>query len=135
MTSPHNHLLKRNRLRYGIVVILVVALGLFSRSALLRTLLPLETGDLLYAIMCYVGIAFLFNQKAPHCIAALALSFCVFIELTQLIEISWFVAIRQTKIGALIFGNGFLWVDLIAYTLGVLIAYCFEILFLKRFKT
>lgn len=49
----------------------------------------------------------------------LALAICYGVELSQLIQVSWLVAIRRTTIGHLILGQGFLWSDLVAYTIGV----------------
>lgn len=80
----------------------------------------MATGDALYASMCYSGFAFLFPKKTTAFIALLALGFCFSIELSQMIQLEWLQTIRSTRLGALIFGHGFLWTDLIAYSIGVL---------------
>jgi len=48
-----------------------------------------------------------------------ALLFCYFIEVSQLYHSIWIDIIRDTRIGGLILGRGFLWSDLISYSIGV----------------
>jgi hypothetical protein len=102
-------------------VVVVMVTGLLSRSAPFVELLPAEVGDALYASMVYFGLRFL----APHWhflkSAALALSFCFAIECSQLFSTHFLDQIRQTLPGRLILGQGFLWEDLLAYTMGVAI--------------
>ncbi len=44
----------------------------------------------------------------------------VTVELSQLYHAPWIDSIRQTTLGGLILGFGFLWSDLACYALGVL---------------
>ena len=45
------------------------------------------------------------------------LSFAV--EFSQLYQAGWINAVRETHLGALVLGRGFLWSDLACYTAGV----------------
>ncbi len=55
--------------------------------------------------------------------------FCFAVEFSQLYQAEWIIMIRQTKIGGLILGYGFLWSDLLCYAAGVSAGIIIEILF------
>ena len=114
---------KRSRIVYALLIIVVIAMGLASRAKASQPFLPTfiseYAGDTLYAVMIFFGLAFLRPQTATLRLAALALSVCVLIELSQLYHAPWLDAIRHTRIGGLILGFGFLWSDLLCYVVGV----------------
>jgi len=60
-------------------------------------------------------------------VAALAMAFSVLIEVSQLYHAPWIDSIRQTTMGGLILGFGFLWSDLACYALGVGLGVLIEI--------
>ena len=64
--------------------------------------------------------------------AALALAFSVLIELSQLYHAPWIDGIRQTTLGGLVLGFGFLWSDLACYTAGVACALVIDNLLAQR---
>jgi hypothetical protein len=68
----------------------------------------------------------LFPRKSSLRIAIYSILFCYLIELTQLSQASWLNQIRSYKIGALVLGHGFLWSDIISYTLGGITALVIE---------
>ncbi|HNV69644.1 MAG TPA: DUF2809 domain-containing protein, partial [Candidatus Ozemobacteraceae bacterium] len=47
---------------------------------------------------------------------------CFLIELSQLCQADWLNAIRQTRLGAIVLGFGFLWSDLACYICGAGVA-------------
>ncbi len=60
---------------------------------------------------------------------------CVFswmIEFSQLIQTPWLIEIRFTVLGALILGHGFLVIDLIRYTVGILCMVMIDRYFLRN---
>lgn len=126
---------KRNKLVYLIITILVIILGLGSRkfSVYLPEFINLYLGDALWALMIFTGLGFLFTKIETKKLGLLALIFCYFIELTQLYHSSWIDNIRRTTIGGLVLGYGFLWSDLIAYTIGVTIGIILEVVSVKKF--
>lgn len=73
--------------------------------------------------MIYFIIRFLFLKPLEYKIALFAVLVCFTIELSQLYQAPWIIAIRKTIIGHYILGQGFLYSDLIAYSFGVFIAY------------
>lgn len=124
--------MKLNRISYLIIVFSVILLGLISRKI---DSIPLFVGDLLYAVMMYFGIRFLFADLKSIKSAIIALIICFFIELLQLCNAGWIVAIRNTIFGRYVLGQGFLWSDLTAFTFGIIIAYYFEKAILNKFTS
>jgi len=79
-------------------------------------------GDVLWAMMVTVGFSvLLFKYKAETWLMT-SLLFCYLIELSQLYHADWIDTIRQSFIGGLVLGFGFLWTDILAYTIGVCLA-------------
>jgi hypothetical protein len=112
---------KRNRLLYAVFTIVVIILGLSSRkfAFALPDLLNEYLGDALWALMIFVGFGFLFPKIETRKLAFISLIFCYGIEISQLYHAEWIDSIRATTLGGLVLGYGFLWSDLVAYTIGV----------------
>ncbi|EJS76373.1 ribosomal maturation YjgA family protein [Bacillus cereus] len=112
---------KRNRLLYAMFTIVVIILGLSSRkfAFTLPDLLNNYLGDALWALMIFTGFGFLFPKIETKKLAIISLIFCYGIEISQLYHESWIDSIRTTTLGGLVLGYGFLWSDLVAYTIGV----------------
>lgn len=107
---------KKDRFVYALLILLVIAAGILSRKT---TLVPLIVGDILYAVMMFLIIKFLLIRSNWQKIGIISLSICYCIELAQLYDAPWINHIRSTTLGALVLGQGFLWSDMIAYTLGI----------------
>jgi hypothetical protein len=88
-------------------------------------------GDVLYALMIFLGLGFLFPKFPTIKIAALALAFCFVIEISQLYHAPWIDAIRNMRFGGLVLGFGFLWSDLVCYFVGVSFGFLAERLVFK----
>ncbi|OOZ83715.1 DUF2809 domain-containing protein [Bacillus cereus] len=119
---------KRNRLLYATFTIIVIILGLSSRkfAYALPELLNDYLGDTLWALMIFIGFGFLFPKIETKKLAFLSLIFCCGIEMSQLYHAEWIDNIRATTLGGLVLGYGFLWSDLVAYTIGVGVGFLFE---------
>ena len=115
---------KRSRAVYTALIIAVIILGLASRAKTIQPPLPPfiseYAGDTLWALMAFLGFGFLFPKLSTWRVAAVAFSFAVCIELSQLYHAPWIEALRHTRLGGLILGFGFLWSDLICYAVGIL---------------
>lgn len=122
---------KRNRLLYGIMTIIIIALGLCSRriSYAIPDFLNTYLGDALWALMIFIAIGFIFKTMDTRKVAVIAILFCYSIELSQLYHASWIDNIRKTTLGGLILGYGFLWSDLLAYAMGIGIGVIIEVLY------
>ncbi len=113
--------IKRNRWTYLTLVGVTIILGLSSRqfSGYLPYTINLYMGDALWALMVFFMFCLIFRLKGTGWLAEAALLFAFGIEISQLYHAPWIDAIRQTRLGGLVLGYGFLWRDLVAYTIGV----------------
>ncbi len=120
--------MKNVRLNYFISILLILILGILSRKI---SGIPLFIGDVLYAVLIYFGFRFLIMDSKKSTSLLLSLLFCFGIEILQLVQIDWLIAIRKTTLGHYILGEGFLWLDLLCYVMGTLMAYYLDKLFLS----
>lgn len=120
--------MKSNQLNYFILILFVIILGILSRKI---SDIPLFIGDVLYAVLIYFGLRFLFIHLKTHKTFLLSLLFCFSIEILQLVQIDWLIGLRKTTLGHYILGQGFLWLDLLCYIFGTLIAFVIDWKFIK----
>ncbi|MCU4988246.1 DUF2809 domain-containing protein [Bacillus cereus] len=125
---------ERNRLLYALFTIVVIILGLSSRKLAfaLPALLNDYLGDALWALMIFTGFGFLFPKIETKKLAFISLMFCYGIEVSQLYHAEWIDSVRATTLGGLVLGYGFLWSDLVAYTIGVGIGMFYEFMLRKK---
>jgi hypothetical protein len=108
--------MRRSRITYFVLIIATIIIGLLSRHF---SFIPLFIGDILWALMVYFIMRFLFIRKSVKFITIASLLFCFLIEFSQLYKSPWINDIRHTLFGRLVLGEGFLWSDLLCYTVGV----------------
>jgi len=132
----HESIMKSKRIIYLVVTFIIILIGLASRryGDILPDFLADYSGDTLWAAMVYFGLRFLFPSASILKVAAGALLFSYGIEISQLYQADWINAIRNTTIGALILGHGFLWSDMICYTVGVFLSAVADRFFTKSWK-
>lgn len=121
-------ILKNNRLYYFLALFITLILGILSRKT---TVVPLFIGDILYAVLIYFGFRFLIIKSEKSTSLLFSLLFCFGIEFLQLVQIDWLIAIRKTTLGHYILGQGFLWLDLLCYVIGTLLAFLIDWKFIK----
>lgn len=109
----------RQRYSYALVILIIIILGLLSRRI---TVFPAETGDALYASMMYFMVRFFLIRHKIKELAIISLVICFAIEFSQMYQAPWINTIRTTLPGRLILGQGFLWIDLLAYVVGIAFA-------------
>ena len=109
----------RKRIIYLLLTLVVMCLGLSSRryTEYLPSFIANYAGDTLWSTMVYLGISFLFNKLSIRKVTIISLIFSYTIEISQLYQASWINEIRSTLLGSLILGHGFLFSDLIYYTI------------------
>jgi hypothetical protein len=112
---------KRRPLVWLALIACIIALGLGSRrfGQFLPSFVASYAGDTLWALMAFLGIGLILPRVSTWRVAALAMSFSVMIEVSQLYHAPWIDSIRGTTFGALVLGHGFLWSDLACYGVGV----------------
>jgi glycopeptide antibiotics resistance protein len=115
------------------LLVITIATGLASRHfpGILPHWVQLYLGDTFWALMVFLWFGFLFKRKSTLWIAIAAILFSYGIEISQLYHASWIDALRTNPLGGLILGFGFLWSDLVCYTIGVGFGYVMEKVFLK----
>lgn len=128
--------MRRSRIIYLIVAIVVVILGLSSRSysGRLPVFLASYAGDTLWALTAFLGIGILFPRWTTLRVCMTALLFVVLIELSQLYHSSWIDQLRHTRIGGLILGYGFLWSDILCYGVGIGLGCILEMLLYRTIE-
>lgn len=123
--------INRNRNTYFFFLLITITLGLFSRASFIPKLIYPYLGDFLYTIMVFILVG-IFSQKSSSSTNAItAVLICYSIELLQLYQGKWIMEIRSYPIGRLILGEGFLWSDIVTYSLAGVTCYFLE----KRFKS
>lgn len=104
------------RIGYFFLILVIIILGLLSRR---YSAIPLWIGDVLWAMMIYF-IARFFSLNSPvKNIAIAALAICCAVEFSQLYSAPWINSLRHAFLGRMLLGEGFLWGDLLSYTIGV----------------
>ncbi|GAA4468796.1 hypothetical protein GCM10023189_54730 [Nibrella saemangeumensis] len=111
--SQKPHYLRR--LTFSVLATGFASRRFFGDYAFIR----MYVGDGLWALMVFFGLAFIFRRWSTQAIAAAALGFSTFIELSQLYHAPWIDSLRNTLLGGLILGFTFVWSDLLCYSLGV----------------
>jgi hypothetical protein len=126
--------MQRNRVTYFLFLIIVILLGLGSRyfANVMPGWVHLYLGDVLWALMVFILVALVFKVQTSIKVACIALAFSFGIEISQLYHAPWIDSIRNTHLGGLVLGYGFLWSDLVCYTLGVTFGYLVEKLYWNK---
>ena len=101
-------------------IILLIPIGLISRRI---GWIPSETGDALWAMMIFCLWRIVLHNKKLPTVAIVSLAHCYLVEFSQMITWRWLVSFRQTFIGHMMLGQGFLWIDLLAYSIGIIVIY------------
>jgi glycopeptide antibiotics resistance protein len=120
---------------YAIILAILVPLGLGSRYYFHQGLFHIYGGDVLYATFFYFCFRFLKPELSFKYAAVFSLLFCYGIEISQFYQAPWITEIRHTFLGGLILGFGFLWSDIICYTLGVLLGFVIDVWLYKSIES
>jgi len=82
-------------------------------------------GDFIWAMLVYFIFAVIltFNQKY---IFFITIFFTYSIEISQLFNPSWLEYLRSIKLFSLVLGFTFMWSDLVAYSLGIILAFLLD---------
>lgn len=108
----------RTRGRYLLALAAIIALGLLSRRV---AWLPNSVGDMFWAMMVFCLVRLLFIRWRTLLVVATALGIAFAVEFSQLISWPWLCQFRSTFVGHMLLGQGFMWQDLVAYVIGVVL--------------
>ena len=128
--------MNRNRIIYALLFLLTIGLGLVSRKInyLFPDYINLVLGDAIWAMMIYLGVCLIFCKLTIIHTALVSIFLCYLVEISQLYHEHWVDGIINTTLGGLVLGFGFLWSDILAYSIGVFSAALLEYLVRKRAK-
>lgn len=79
----------------------------------------LYLGDSLWAVMVFFLLGLIFKTKNTRWVTKGALMYSFSIEIDQLYHSPWIDSLRETRLGGLVLGHGFLWSDLVSYAIGI----------------
>ena len=125
--------MRRSRLKLFILLLVVIALGLLSRSgyaSVMPEFIQLYSGDTLWALALYILFAFVSPEVGAKELLLVSLLVAFGIEFSQLYQADWINSLRSIKLGGLILGFGFKWSDFLCYTVGILLGFIVD--FQKR---
>lgn len=114
----------RSRVRLLALTGATIALGLATRAApaAFPGVVATYGGDVLWATMVAWLVALVQPAVRTRTMAAVALGVSWLVEVSQLVHVPWLDAVRATRVGALVLGQGFLWSDLVCYAVGAALA-------------
>jgi len=124
----------RNRKLALIFILITMIIGLGSRKypQFFPAFLAEYLGDTLWAMLVFWLTGLVFAYKSILKVGCTALLFSYLIEISQLYQAPWINSIRNTTLGSLVLGHGFLWSDILCYTVGIAIGIVIEILIYYR---
>jgi len=76
-------------------------------------------GDTLWALMLFLLASTLLAGRSNISRAGISLVLAFAVEVSQLYHAPWIDGIRNTTLGGLVLGFGFLWSDLVCYLVGI----------------
>ena len=123
----------RTRFVTALSAFVVIIAGLASRRYRehLPAFLAEYAGDTLWALMLFLLVSTILAGRPILTRAAISLILAFLVEVSQLYHAPWIDSIRQTTLGGLVLGSGFLWTDLICYSVGIAIGACTEYVALR----
>lgn len=119
----------KKHLQYASVVISLIALGLLSRRI---NGIPDACGDALWAMMVFCCWRIVLVRRPLKSVAVVALITSYLVEFSQILSFDWLVRLRSTFLGHMLLGQGFLWIDLLAYTIGIIVIYIITVFIEKK---
>jgi len=113
----------RARISFFLCAVVVTIVGLASRryQAVLPEFIGEYAGDTLWALMLFLLVSTLLAGRTVISRATISLVLAYLVEISQLYHAPWIDSIRHTTLGGLVLGFGFLWTDLVCYTVGIVI--------------
>jgi len=99
-----------------LLFVVEVLIAAFAHDRFIRPIV----GDFLVVIFLYCLVQSFF--KTSYLKAALAvLLFSYLVEVSQYFHLIYYLGLERSRLAHLVLGSGFEWVDLLAYTLGILL--------------
>ena len=117
----------RRRLYSAAFVPVIIVAGLLSRrSEWVHAVFGKYPGDALWTVMIYCLVSVLGPRLSRISIAIITLFISFAVEFSQLLRYPWLDSVRGTTLGHLVLGSTFNALDLAAYAVGALAAFCVD---------
>jgi uncharacterized membrane protein YfcA len=112
----------------GFVLLLIteILIALYAHDEFVRPLL----GDFLVVIMLYCLVKSIIKKQETE-IALFVLIFAYLVELGQYYQLVKLIGLDDYPLANIVIGNFFSWVDIVMYTLGIILVLSFEYVRLK----
>ncbi len=111
--------------KYFLLTILLFLIELFIGFFVKDTIIRPYGGDLLVVVLLYFLVkSFLDVSSLKIAIGVLVFSYCV--EFAQYFKIVELLGLQGNRFFEIIIGTSFHWLDLVAYTLGIVLVYCLD---------
>jgi hypothetical protein len=129
-----NWILEKLKLKNLFICFGLIILGLASRKyqSFLPEFINLYLGDAIWAMMVYYFFRIFAFKTGILNHGYFCLIYCYLTEISQIYHSPLIDSIRNTTIGGLVLGFGFLWSDIVSYSIGLIIACLLDFL-LKKF--
>ncbi len=105
----------------GLLFLIEVAIALYVRDAIIRP----YGGDFLVVMLIYCFLR-TFLDRPPMQIALVTLGFSFAVEFAQYFRIVEVLGLSGNRVAEIVIGTGFSVLDLVAYSLGVLVVYLLD---------
>jgi hypothetical protein len=114
---------------YIFLVLVFICLGLTSRMTnVFPSEITVHLGDVFWASMVFFLFRLMLQRRGILITGFFSVMFSFGIEISQLYQSDWINSIRNTLIGGLILGRGFMLIDLLRYSLGILIGIVIDLI-------
>jgi uncharacterized membrane protein len=107
------------RLIYLLILFIIICIGLYSKRMTGIITEIIDFKDVVWAMMVYFLFRIAFINWSIKKVAAFGILFSFVVEVSQLYHDEWIDKLRNTFLGGIILGSGFVWSDLLAYLCGV----------------
>jgi len=128
----------RQRLGYLFAAIITIVIGIVSRVVQTEILIfDKYLGDALYAVLIYLIFRITFPWHPIHIHAIIAIVLAIAIELFQITGVPASMRVSDNpvlKLASIVLGTKFAILDIVAYAIGVLIAWLTDVWSIKNRK-
>lgn len=123
---------RRKRVWYLVAAVVLIVISLPARlTDWYPYFVEQYAGDAAWAMMIYLAMCFLFPRVAAWKLWVITVVGCYVVEISQLYQAEWIRRIRHLPGVGLILGYGFLWSDIVAYTVGVTAGFGVDLLLMR----
>ncbi len=110
-----------------VILMIEIVIALFVRDQFVRPFI----GDLLVVVLLYYGFRTILKAKAFK-VAVGVFLFAVGVEILQYFQLAELLGLENNGIAHVILGSTFDWLDILAYSLGTVLAYFVDQKYLEQ---